>query len=468
MMKFGIAIIIIYALSAFYSVKPLAASSPVPFVDTDGHWAQSYISWAVDEHLAAGYEDGSFQPNRPISEPEFLAMLLRAYSLVPQASESGSSWHKPYYEYAEEHGWPVTYVTSSHVFQRGQAAQLLASAAVGKAFTETEAIKWLLDEGISNGRTSATVSGFDANSLLSRAEALTFFYKLKLHSPSLSSVRITPAGYTLGGISIGDYGQRLEHLLGVPTRIEASGYNFAWHIYNTDKSYKQYLMIGMQSNRVVALFSGSKSVWQAKTGIVPGITIAEAKTRTGTVGQAAAHDDYYAYISEGVHTTLFIDRKDGNKISGMLLVDSASMNADYSKPSETLQAALEQQSFDLTNAERAKRGISLLTWDKLAAASARSHSVDMGNRDFFAHTNLNGKSPFDRMKAMGVRYMLAAENIAAGYNNSIYAHYGWMNSDSGHRETLLNSKLEKLGTGVGFGNSNSTYSIYYTQDFYTP
>lgn len=466
-LKFVIAIIFIYTFSASYPGEPLSASS-APFIDTDGHWAQTYISWAVDEQMAAGYEDGSFQPNRPISEPEFLAMLLRAYSLAPQSSDSSGVWHKPYYEYAQEHGWPVTYVTASHAFRRGQAALIIASAVEGKSFTETSAIKWLLSESISSGRTSATVSGFDAGSLLTRAEALTFFYKLKQHSTSLSSAKIAQDGYTLGGIAIGDYSQRLEQLLGSPSRIEASGYSFAWHIYNTDKSYDRFLMIGVQSNRVVALFSGSKAVWQAETGIVPGITIADAKTKTGAVQDAAAHDDFYEYTSDDVHTTLFIDRKDGNKVSGILLIKSTSLSASSTKQSEALQAALEQQSFDLTNAERAKRGISLLAWDKLAAASARSHSVDMGRRDYFAHNNPDGKSPFDRMKARGVRYRLAAENIAAGYTNSIYAHYGWMNSDEGHRETLLNSKLEKLGTGVGFGSSNSSYGIYYTQDFYTP
>lgn len=465
-LKAGVAMIVASSIAAYAPGEPAFAES-VPFVDTNGHWAQPYISWAVDEHLASGYTDGSFKPNRPISEPEFLSMLLRSYGL-PTQTQSSEAWYTPYYDYAGNLGWPVTYVTSNDSFRRGQAALLIATAVEGKAFTETSAVAWILEEGISNGRTSATVAGFEGNGLLTRAEALTFFYKLKEHSASLSSTKIAQIGYSLGGIAIGDNAQKVTQLLGNPARKEASGYNFAWHIYNTDKSYKQYLMIGMQNNNVVALFSGSKSVWQAKTGIVPGITITEAKTKTGTVEQAAAHDDYYEYISEGVHTTLFIDRKDGNKISGMLLVDSANMNANFSKPSEALQAALEQQSFDLTNAERAKRGISLLTWDKLAAASARSHSVDMGSRDFFAHTNLSGKSPFDRMKANGVRYMLASENIAAGYNNSIYAHYGWMNSDSGHRETLLNSKLEKLGTGVGFGNSNSTYNIYYTQDFYTP
>ncbi|MDQ0059638.1 CAP domain-containing protein [Paenibacillus harenae] len=465
MLHFVIAILLIYSFTAVYPSEAATASSPT-FIDTDGHWAQNYISWAVEEQLAAGYADGSFKPNKPISEPEFLTMLLRAYNLVPLSSVAGGAWYTPYYDYALEHGWPVTYATTINSFHRGQAAHLIASAAVGKSFSETSAIQWLLDEEISNGRTSATVNGFEAGGLLTRAEALTFFYNLKQHSSSLASAKIKPVGYKLGGIAIGDDGQRLEHLLGSPIRIEASGYSFDWHIYNTGKSYERFLMAGMQNNRVVALFSSSEAMWQTETGIEPGITIADAKSRTGAVQDAASGDDYYMYTADGVLTTLFIDRKDGNKVSGMLLIKSGS--ASTVKHSAAIQTAFEQQTFDLANAERSKRGIPLLVWDKLAASSARAHSVDMGGRNFFGHYNPDGKSPFDRMDDKGVRYRMAAENIAAGYPNSIYAHYGWMNSDSGHRETLLNSKMEKLGTGVGFGSSTSSYNIYYTQNFYTP
>jgi uncharacterized protein YkwD len=89
----------------------------------------------------------------------------------------------------------------------------------------------------------------------------------------------------------------------------------------------------------------------------------------------------------------------------------------------------------------------------------------MRSRDFFDHTNPDGLSPFDRMKTAGVQYHSAAENIAAGYPDSIFAHYGWINSKKGHRETLLDSSLKRLGTGVSVGGD---YHVYYTQNFYTP
>lgn len=450
-------------LISLITVPTQSFAELLPFKDTNGHWAQTYISWAVDEHLAQGYDDGSFQPNRLISEAEFLAMLLRAYGLVPASSSESGVWYKPYYDYASNLGWPLTFINDSGTFRRGQAALLLASAVSGKAFTEQSAIQWLLDEHISNGRTSATVNGFIPNGKLTRAEALTFFYKLKEHTKALSSTKIAQPGPALGGIALNDSAQKLQQTLGKPSRIDASENGFSWHIYNS--SYTNFMMFGVADAKVTALFSNAGSSWRSSTGIKIGQTIAAAKQLTGTVSSAEAADDYYAFTSGNERTTLFIDRHDGNKIIGILKMKQTGSKSGTPAYSSKLQTAYEQQVFDLANAERAGRGFSVLKWDMLAAAAARGHSNDMQARSYFAHMNPDGLSPFDRMKNEGIKYKAAAENIAAGYINSIYAHYGWMNSNTGHREALLDVKLTHIGTGVAFGGS---YNVYYTQNFYTP
>jgi len=455
------AVLLLIAISA-----PLQTSAAsMAFKDTNGHWAGSYISWAIDQKLAQGYGDNSFKPNKVVNEAEFLAMLLRAYGLVTETSSNASNWSTPYYDYADNLGWPINTSSQNVEFRRGQAAQLLASAANGKAFTEQGAIQWLLDEKISNGRTSATVSGFIPNGKLTRAEALTFFYNLKLHSKALSETKIIKTTDRLHGITLKDTLQTLQQKLGKPSRIDSSEYGFSWHIYNS--SYSNYMMFGIKNDQVIALFSNAKDSWSMKSGVQIGQTIEIAKKRIGTVTKAEANNDYYAYNTSNVHTILFIDRQGGNKIAGVMQMDQSVSKPIASKSvnASELTAAYEQQLFDLTNAERAVRNIPLLQWDKLAAASAHSHSNDMSIRQFFDHTNPDGSSPFDRMKAKGVKYHSAAENIAAGYTNSIFAHYGWVNSKEGHREALLNSKLERLGTGVALGG---TYKVYYTQNFYTP
>ena len=115
-----------------------------------------------------------------------------------------------------------------------------------------------------------------------------------------------------------------------------------------------------------------------------------------------------------------------------------------------------------------RNGLSPFTWNETAAKAARLHSADMGKRNYFDHTNPDGKTPIDRLKASGAGpYRLWGENIAAGQSNAIDAHYSWLNSP-GHRKNMLHSGATTLGVGVARGISTSDYDIYYTQNFFTP
>lgn len=136
------------------------------------------------------------------------------------------------------------------------------------------------------------------------------------------------------------------------------------------------------------------------------------------------------------------------------------------KPAETSTvevnaSAIEKEVFDLVNKTRASYGLSQLTWANDLAAVARAHSQDMINRRFFDHTNPDGLSPFDRMRAAGIRYRTAAENIAYGQRTPEAVMNAWMNS-SGHRANILNASVKELGVGAV---ANSAGTIYWTQEF---
>ncbi len=270
----------------------------------------------------------------------------------------------------------------------------------------------------------------------------------------------------LGGIAIGDSAEKLQKQLGKPARMDVSEQGFTWYVYNSDLS--KLMMFGVSNQKVVAQFSNSSKSWTADaSGIKLGQTLKEAKKRAGSVKNSENADDYWAFVKNSEKTVLFIDTHSSNKIVGILKTQLSAIPKAGAASAYTskLQKPYELQIFDLAGAERKLRGVSGLAWDKLAGASARAHSTDMMKNDFFDHDNLKGLSPFDRMEKQGISYQFAAENIAAGYENPIFAHYGWMNSTTGHREALLDSNLKRLGTGVAFGGS---YEIYYTQNFYTP
>ena len=116
----------------------------------------------------------------------------------------------------------------------------------------------------------------------------------------------------------------------------------------------------------------------------------------------------------------------------------------------------------LVNVARAGAGCSPLHVDSRLTTAAQLHSQDMAKRNYFSHTSLDGRSPWDRIRAQGYAYG-SGENIAAGYATPEAVMKGWMNS-SGHRKNILNCSSKAIGVGVGKGGS---YGIYWTQDFGT-
>lgn len=127
---------------------------------------------------------------------------------------------------------------------------------------------------------------------------------------------------------------------------------------------------------------------------------------------------------------------------------------------------LENDILAMVNAERAKVGARALAMESMRRDVARAHSKDMAVRNFFDHTNPDGKSPFDRMRAAGISYTTAGENIA--YNTypvdraAKAAFDGWMNSD-GHRKNIQNANYGRTGIGVYRNPSNGR--VYLTQVF---
>ncbi|MGA3086819.1 MAG: CAP domain-containing protein [Thermodesulfobacteriota bacterium] len=68
----------------------------------------------------------------------------------------------------------------------------------------------------------------------------------------------------------------------------------------------------------------------------------------------------------------------------------------------------------LVNAERLGAGCPELKWDDRIAAIAQERSRDMVSRNFFSHTNPDGKDSFDRLKESNLFFSAVAENIALG------------------------------------------------------
>ncbi|MBL4684255.1 MAG: CAP domain-containing protein [Nannocystaceae bacterium] len=102
-----------------------------------------------------------------------------------------------------------------------------------------------------------------------------------------------------------------------------------------------------------------------------------------------------------------------------------------------------------------------LTMQPNLRCAARVHSKDMDTRNFFAHDNPSGESPFDRMGMAEYSYSTAGENIAAGSADAVGTMNQWMNS-SGHCVNIMNPSFTEIGVGYHPGGQ---YGTLWTQTF---
>lgn len=132
------------------------------------------------------------------------------------------------------------------------------------------------------------------------------------------------------------------------------------------------------------------------------------------------------------------------------------------KPAETTSDAsvstIEKAVLDLTNVERQNAGLKPLQTDAKLMNSARQKSTDMASKGYFSHTSPTYGSPFDQMKANGVTYKSAAENIAMGQRSAEEVVQGWMESP-GHRQNILTPGFTHIG--IGYDENGN----YWTQQF---
>lgn len=120
--------------------------------------------------------------------------------------------------------------------------------------------------------------------------------------------------------------------------------------------------------------------------------------------------------------------------------------------------SFEQEVVRLVNEQRARHGLKPLTENWELSRVARYKSQDMVDNRYFSHTSPTYGSPFQMIRAFGVSFRTAGENIAYGQRTPQAVVNAWMNS-SGHRANILNASYTQIGVGyVANGN-------YWTQMF---
>ncbi|MBG9443589.1 serine protease [Cytobacillus firmus] len=279
--------------------------------------------------------------------------------------------------------------------------------------------------------------------------------------------------FSIHNIEIGDDKAEIEKNLGPSIRISANEYGTDWHAYHDH--YQNFVMVAYDKQEKAAGIYTNQDLISSTKEIAYGTPKASVVEQLGkpldrmrkdlVIFQLEENRDYDLYELDGNYVTIFYDKHRDNSVTSIQIISKSlekQKESFYANASSVLKEGFEWQLFDITNAERVNHGVPVLEWDDTVKETARKHSSDMAENNYFDHTNLQGLSPFDRMQADEVSFMLAGENLASGQFSSIFAHEGLMNS-LGHRKNILRRDYEFLGVGVAF---NSKSQPYYTENFY--
>ena len=270
-------------------------------------------------------------------------------------------------------------------------------------------------------------------------------------------------------IELGTSEEIVTAKLGTPNEQSLNEYGTDWLTYH--QGYRNFVMISYDKDQKVNAIYTNDDLISSDVGIEYGSpkalvreTFGEPKKeiRKGlNVFILQESEGFDLFEVDGMYAYVFYDLHKEDTVTAIQLVSMSlekQKTGIYAGGNETLRNGFEQQLFDLTNAARVRNGLSALEWDDPTAGTARKHSLDMAENDYFSHENKQGKSPFDRMKEDGIRFHGAGENLAYGQSSSIFAHEGLMNS-LGHRKNILLDTYSHLGTGVAFNENSNLFTL---------
>ena len=272
--------------------------------------------------------------------------------------------------------------------------------------------------------------------------------------------------FALNNIQMNMSKEEVEEKLGKAKRVTSNEYGTNWHTYYSD-DYRSFVMVSYIKDKVNGLYS-NQNVISSKSKIKynsPKDTVRDrlgdpiSTKQKGHINIDVQDSEFDNFKKDNIYTTAFYDKHNQNHLTALLLISEEMENRlqqQYGAPSDNLAKSFELQNFDLVNAERVQHGLNTLDYSTTISDTARKHSTDMAENNYFNHDNLRGDSPFDRLESDGHDFNAAGENLAYGQQSSIYAHQGLMNS-LGHRKNILKKEFRTLGVGVDFNEQRQPY-----------
>ncbi|MCL2820626.1 MAG: Ig-like domain-containing protein [Oscillospiraceae bacterium] len=122
-------------------------------------------------------------------------------------------------------------------------------------------------------------------------------------------------------------------------------------------------------------------------------------------------------------------------------------------------AVLADEVFRLTNIERANSDLTPVGRIALLTQVAQLRVREISEPNQFSHTRPDGRAFQTAFNDIGLQYTYAGENLAAGQESPAEAVRAWMESTTGHRETILDSDFGNLGVAVTIDGDGRLYWV---------
>lgn len=255
-------------------------------------------------------------------------------------------------------------------------------------------------------------------------------------------------------------------------------------VYTEPSGLRAYVYASTKNRFVIAYTDGTKVVGLytlsskfAFGNVSSGYTTSNLKSKgfkadtfCSVQNEQTRLSKYYGYLKEGnsVSTRAYIDYWGSKKVyAAKIYLNKYSYcfnNYGIYTDNSNVRKGVEKEAFYVTNAFRAYKGLSVLKSSSVTTSVARAHSTDMAKNNYFSHTGLDGRSPFDRMTDAKIKWWIAGENIAAGQNCGTNFVMAWIGS-KGHRSNVLHKYFTNLGIGYAYSSKN-TYGSFLTQNFF--
>lgn len=108
-----------------------------------------------------------------------------------------------------------------------------------------------------------------------------------------------------------------------------------------------------------------------------------------------------------------------------------------------------------TSLRRARSGLPPLRANDRLARAAAQHACDMARRGVMAHQGSRTRGPAQRVKGVGYRPAITAENIAAGPFDLAGVLTAW-NASAGHLGNIMLPQARDFGIGRALGSDGRT------------